>query len=97
MKGKPKMNVNEMIELLEEIRDNGFGNDEIKLAIQPEYPLEVDIHSINVVTTMDFHSEECQIADNDDDCECRPQPDVIYIASTSATGYTTSAAWGEGE
>lgn len=41
------MKVSELIEILEELRDN-HDDPEVRLAVQPQYPLSHDIHTVRV-------------------------------------------------
>jgi hypothetical protein len=85
------MKLNELIEQLQELADNGLGEADVRLAIQPSWPFE---HSIGRIVTSDDG-----LPDEDDDEEDDDDEAVIYIGEGSQLGYlnsrgTNALGWG---
>lgn len=76
------MTLNDLIEELQDMLDNNpeLGDQEIKIALQPNYPLASTIANVTIIDG----------DDEVDDDECEPQ---IWIAIDEARGYASKAAW----
>ena len=58
------MTVNEMIERLQEVAGDGFGECEVRLAFQPSWPLQFEIGGIDSVTWDAAGADEPGLGDN---------------------------------
>lgn len=75
------MTVTELKELLEEYPDEL----EVRIALQPNYPLESNV--AGVVALADLEDEDDEPVDPDDDC--------LYILEGSQIGYARSGLWSQ--
>lgn len=96
------MKVKELLELLEEVDENA----EVRIAYQPNYPLQV---SVSCVTDLTENSDGvclgcgAGVTPGHDKCDCDPselsevseEDRVVWIASGAPTssGYAPSEAW----
>ena len=83
------MTLNELIERLEECRDEFNGDVEVRLMTQANWPFENTIHG---VTTGKAINDEDGEEDPDDDGDV-DDDDVVYIVEGSQLGYGTKRAW----
>ena len=55
------MTVNELIERLQEVAEDGLGDSEIRLAFQPNWPLQFDIGGLAVPDDSDEETPEAPV------------------------------------
>ena len=72
------MNLNELIERLEEYREQLGGEVEVRLMTQPNYPFENSVKGVCSTEEMDVEDEFVSI---------------VYIVESNQIGYGTKLAW----
>jgi hypothetical protein len=91
---KPKekhMTIDELIERLEEYRDNVGGDAEVRLMTQQSWPFQ---NAVCGATSLQEIRESA--ADDDDEADFEAEgdaEDVIYIVEGQQLGYGTKRAW----
>ena len=78
------MTLNDLIERLENYREDLGGETEVRLMTQQNWPFENKIYGL-------CSSDEIQEADEDPDEE--PEDEIIYIVEGNQLGYGNSTAW----
>jgi hypothetical protein len=86
------MTIDQLIERLEEYRDEIGGDTEVRLMTQENWPFE------NAVCGLASGSEINDVASDDDEDECDEGDDaaegsVLYIVEGRQLGYGTKLAW----
>jgi hypothetical protein len=87
-----KMTISELIERLEEYRDEIGGDTEVRLMTQENWPFE---NSIRGLCSGKEISESSDSDDDDDDDSSEGDADasVVYIVEQDQLGYGTKRAW----
>jgi hypothetical protein len=85
-----KMTINELIERLEEYRDETGGDTEVRLMTQENWPFE---NSIRGLCSGKEISESGDSDDDDDNSESDADASVVYIVEQDQLGYGTKRAW----
>lgn len=83
------MTINELIERLEEYRDEIGGDAEIRLMTQQNWPFENTIYGLASGVEINGESDE---DDPDDDGDVDDDA-ILYIVEGSQLGYGTKRAW----
>ena len=80
------MNVDDLVEILTDLQNQGYGSAEVQMASQPSHPLANRIASVGVTTGDD--------EDYDED-GCSDEPLVVWIAEGEHADnpYAPRAAW----
>lgn len=85
--------LNDLIEILEELREELGGEAEVRLMCQPSWPFEYSIGSITTGAEINQEEQdECEDEDRDD--EDVSDDKVIYLVEGSQLGYGSKRAWG---
>ena len=84
------MTVNELIERLEEYRDE-LGNVEVRLMTQSNWPFENGIAGL--ASGPEINEAGDEDSDDEDDEEDVVANDVLYIVEGGQIGYGTKRAW----
>jgi hypothetical protein len=86
------MTISELIERLEEYRDEIGGDTEVRLMTQENWPFE---NSIRGLCSGKEISEwgDSDDDDDDDDSDGDSDPSVVYIVEQDQLGYGTKRAW----
>ena len=83
------MKINELFELLETAIEAGMGDQEIRVATQPNYPLEGEIDGAGFTAEID----ECECdEDGDETCNCTTD-DKFWILISDGKGYASRSLW----
>lgn len=85
------MTVDQMIELLQEASDRGLGETNVRIATQPNYPMEVSIQNAAIV---DEREQDCE-CDSILDCDCdedETKP-AFWIATSNNESYISNLPW----
>jgi len=83
------MNLSEIIETLTEAL-NTHGDIDVKIAMQPNYPLWASVANVAVITDKDCQS----CCEPHDLCDCdEPAEPTVFICATDATDYTATTLW----
>jgi hypothetical protein len=85
-----KMTINELIERLEEYRDEIGGDTEVRLMTQENWPFE---NSIRGLCSGKEISESGDSDDDEDSSEGDADASVVYIVEQDQLGYGTKRAW----
>lgn len=80
------MTVNELIDELTNLRDNGYGETDVKVAYQPNYPMEVEI---DCLTGYNGHKKDM----NGDESDEKTDDPCVYLATSDCNGYSMKYAW----
>ncbi len=83
------MTINELIERLEEYRDEIGGDAEIRLMTQQSWPFENAIHGLASGVEINGEGDE----DDPDDDGNVDEDSILYIVEGSQLGYGTKRAW----
>jgi hypothetical protein len=83
------MTINELIERLEEYRDEIGGDAEVRLMTQQNWPFENTIYGLASGVEINFEADE---DDPDDDGDV-DEDAILYIVEGSQLGYGTKRAW----
>ena len=83
------MTVTELKEVMEEFEENGFGDSEVRLLIQPEWPFEYSIGKIGFKLTPTEDKEyDCTDQDNYGDVEQEEyDSSIVYICEKKQLCY----------
>lgn len=82
------MTINELIERLEDYRDEIGGDAEVRLMTQQQWPFENKI--VGLAATSEIHETN----EDEEDCESDgDEPDLLYIVEGGQIGYGTKRAW----
>jgi hypothetical protein len=82
------MTINELIERLEDYRDEIGGDAEVRLMTQSNWPFENDIFGL--ASGAEINDEGDDDLNDDGDVEA---DDVVYICEGQQLGYGTKRAW----
>lgn len=85
------MTVDQMIELLQEASERGLGDTNVRIATQPNYPMEVSIQNAAIV---DESEDDCE-CESILDCDC-DEPEskpAFWIATSNNESYISNAPW----
>lgn len=82
------MTLGELIERLEELRDDVGDDAEVRLMTQPNWPFE---NSIRGLTTAEEIARSDEDEDGDDEVEV--DENVVYIVEGGQIGYGSKNAW----
>jgi hypothetical protein len=82
------MTINELIERLEDYRDEIGGDAEVRLMTQSNWPFENDIFGL--ASGAEINDEGDDDPNDDGDVEA---DDVVYICEGQQLGYGTKRAW----
>jgi hypothetical protein len=85
-----KMTINELIERLEEYRDEIGGDIEVRLMTQENWPFE---NSIRGLCSGKEISESGDSDSDEDSSESDADASVVYIVEQDQLGYGTKRAW----
>lgn len=85
------MTLNELIERLEEYRDE-LGDAEVRLMTQQSWPFENGIYGLASGAEINIETD-CANADGEDDDGDVEADAVVYIVEGSQLGYGTKRAW----
>lgn len=80
------MTVNDLIEELTNLRDNGYGETNVKVAYQPNYPMEVEI---DCLTGYNGHKKYMDSGESD----MKTDNPCVYIATSDYNDYSMRYAW----
>lgn len=83
------MNLDELIDLLSDIRDDVGGNTEVRLAFQPNWPLAYHISNVTVASS----DEDDDFEEDSDSADQKP---IVWIAEgshPSDSPYAPRSAW----
>lgn len=86
------MNINELISMLEDYRDEIGGDAEVRLMTQQNWPFENSIHGL--VSGNQINEATNEDEGDDDEYEGDVEDDrVLYIVEGRQLGYGTKLAW----
>lgn len=88
------MTIDELINELEEWKQR-WGNLEVRIAYQYNYPLALNVASVNVVDKdEDDIDHTCE---EDSECDCPKPPAILWIATNDrhTEPYAPRQAWGD--
>lgn len=80
------MTIDQLIEILQEAREDIGGDTEVRLMTQYNWPFENSIHGVALSTEMGRSEDDTD--DEEDDSET-----VVYIVEGNQLGYGSKAAW----
>ena len=83
------MTLSELIERLEELRDEVGENAEVRIMSQPNWPFENSIKGLTTSRQMNEQAdpEDVDVSENEND------PEVVFIVEGSQLGYGSKNAW----
>ncbi len=86
------MTINELIERLEEYRDEIGGDTEVRLMTQENWPFENSIRGLCSGKEISEWGDDDD-DDDDDNSESDADSSVVYIVEQDQLGYGTKQAW----
>ena len=86
------MTINELIERLEDYREDLGGDAEVRLMTQQHWPFENTLAGLASLDEIRISAAEAGKADGDFDCEGDAEQ-VVYIVEGRQLGYGTPTAW----
>jgi hypothetical protein len=84
------MTINDLIERLEEYRDEIGGDAEVRLMTQQNWPFENSIYGL--ASGVEINDESYDDGDPDDDGDVEEDA-ILYIVEGGQLGYGTKRAW----
>jgi hypothetical protein len=89
-----KMTISELIERLEEYRDQIGGDTEVRLMTQESWPFENSIRGLcSGKEISEWGDSDDDGDDDDDDSDGDSDLSVVYIVEQDQLGYGTKRAW----
>ena len=84
--------INQLMGLLDDLRDELGGDTSVQLMIQPRYPMKTEIRGVVSSKKIDGYREEDDDDDEEDD-EPVSKTKTVFILGGDNNGYGTKTAW----
>jgi hypothetical protein len=88
------MTIDELIEHLEEYREQIGGDAEVRLMTQQSWPFEYTLHGVcSSEEINDLHDDDSPEDESDEDEDDLTEDKIFYLVEGTQLGYGTSRAW----